>query len=222
MASQHIPDMKIRSFPIVKNYAATEQPPAKAGGLVLWTESPDTGPRPVVSAPCESCPRDSARSDVPDTLWSSLRSSAPPWHQKTRGPSSAVPRSASAATGTPRTACESCVLWSGACSRSGPCEAEQRPGWAPDPSWRPLAALCSRRLRRCAGPVPVHAARRRLSGLCSDTGCPRQSGTRCCQPCDCHSDSPELLHRERMWRAMVRGPELRWWNLPASRRRFEP
>ena len=46
----------------------TKHPPAQAGGLVLWTESPDTGPRPVVSPPCESCPRDSARSDVPDTL----------------------------------------------------------------------------------------------------------------------------------------------------------
>src|SRR6266851_1124900 len=42
--------------------------PAQAGGLVIWTESPETGPRPVVSSPCESCPRDSARSDVPDTL----------------------------------------------------------------------------------------------------------------------------------------------------------
>ena len=46
----------------------TKQPPAQAGGLVIWTESPETGPRPVVSPPYESCPRDSARSDVPDTL----------------------------------------------------------------------------------------------------------------------------------------------------------
>ena len=47
---------------------STKQPPAQAGGLVIWTESPDTGQRPVVSPPYESCPRDSARSDVPDTL----------------------------------------------------------------------------------------------------------------------------------------------------------
>src|SRR5712691_4697011 len=45
----------------------TKQPPAQAGGLVIWTESPDTGPRPVVSPPCESWPRDSARSAVPET-----------------------------------------------------------------------------------------------------------------------------------------------------------
>src|SRR5947209_4005039 len=47
---------------------ATKQPPAQADGLVIWTESPDTAPRPVVSPLYESCPRDSARSDVPDTL----------------------------------------------------------------------------------------------------------------------------------------------------------
>jgi hypothetical protein len=46
----------------------TKQPPAQAGGLVLWTERPDTGLRPVVSPLYESCPRGSARSDVPGTL----------------------------------------------------------------------------------------------------------------------------------------------------------
>src|SRR5262245_9280010 len=70
----------------------TEQPPAEAGGLVLWTESPDTGQRPVVRTPCESCPPDPARSDVPDTLGSSLPSSVRPWHKNTRVPRSAVPR----------------------------------------------------------------------------------------------------------------------------------
>src|SRR4029453_4397629 len=88
----------------------TEQPPAEAGGLVLWTESPDAGQGPVVKTPCESCPPDPARSDAPDTLGSSLLSSVRPWHKNTRVPRSAVPSSASSAWETPRTACWKCGL----------------------------------------------------------------------------------------------------------------
>src|SRR5215831_20291796 len=91
-------------------YRKTEQPPAEAGGLVLWTESPDTGQRPVVRTLCESCPPDPARSDAPDTLGSSLLSSVRPWHKNTRVPRSAVPSSASSASETPRTACWKCGL----------------------------------------------------------------------------------------------------------------
>jgi len=52
---------------------ATKQPPAQADGLVRWTESPNTGPRPVGSPPCESYLRDSARNDgCPDEDGSKL------------------------------------------------------------------------------------------------------------------------------------------------------
>jgi hypothetical protein len=84
--------------------------PAEAGGLVLWTESPDTGQRPVVKTPCESCPPDPARNDASDTLGSSLPSSVRPWHKNTHVPRSAVPSSASSASETPRTACWRCGL----------------------------------------------------------------------------------------------------------------
>lgn len=82
----------------------------KAGGLVLRTESPDTGQRPVVKTPCESCLPDPARNDAPGTLGSSLPSSVRPWHKNTRVPKSAVPSSASSAPETPRTACWRCGL----------------------------------------------------------------------------------------------------------------
>ena len=35
---------------IIFELQQTQQPPAKAGGLDLWTESPDTGQRPVYSS----------------------------------------------------------------------------------------------------------------------------------------------------------------------------
>lgn len=88
-----------------KEEDTTEQPPAKAGGLVIWTESPDTGPRPVVRTPCGSCPPDPAQSDAPDTLEPSPRSSDRRWHRSTRVPRSVAPSSASSASGTPRTVC---------------------------------------------------------------------------------------------------------------------
>ena len=91
-------------------YRLSEQPPAEAGGLVLWTESPETGHRPVVKTPCESCLPDPARNDVPGTLGSSLPSSVRPWHKNTRVPKSAVPSSASSVPETPRTACWRCGL----------------------------------------------------------------------------------------------------------------
>ena len=82
----------------------TEQPPAKAGGLVIWTESPDTGPRPVVKTLYGHYPRGSARNDVPDTFGSSLPSSVPRWHKNTLVPRHVDPNSVSSAWEIPRTA----------------------------------------------------------------------------------------------------------------------
>jgi hypothetical protein len=77
----------------------------KAGGLVLTTESPDTGHRPVVMAPCESYRADLAQSDVPNIRAPSLRSSDQRWHSNSLVPRSGAPSSAFSAWGIPRTAC---------------------------------------------------------------------------------------------------------------------
>src|SRR4029453_686824 len=66
----------------------------KAGGLVLRTESPDTGHRPVVMTPCESCRADLARSDAPNILAPSRRSFDQRWHKSSLVPRSVAPSSA--------------------------------------------------------------------------------------------------------------------------------
>jgi hypothetical protein len=76
----------------------------KAGGLVLRPESSDTGHRPVIMTPCESCRAGLARSDAPHILAPSLRSSDQQWHSNSLVPSSGAPRSAFSAWGMPRTA----------------------------------------------------------------------------------------------------------------------
>ena len=81
----------------------------KAGGLVLRTESPDTGPRPVVMTPCESCRADLARSDAPNILAPSRRSFDQRWHRSSLGPRSVAPSSAFSAWEIPRTAYSRCV-----------------------------------------------------------------------------------------------------------------
>lgn len=84
-------------------------PQLKAGGLVLRTESPDTGHRPVVMTPCESYRADLAQSDAPNILAPSLRSSNQQWHRNSLVPRSVAPSSAFSAWGIPRTACSRCV-----------------------------------------------------------------------------------------------------------------
>ena len=63
----------------------------QAGGLVLRTESPETGHRPVVRTPCESGRAARARRDVPPRLAPSLRSSEQRGPSKRLGPRRGAP-----------------------------------------------------------------------------------------------------------------------------------
>jgi nitroreductase len=93
--------------PRVKNALNNLQ--LNAGGLVLRTESPDTGHRPVVMTPCESCRADLARSDAPNILAPSRRSLDQRWHKSSLVPRSVAPSSAFSAWEIPRTAYSRCV-----------------------------------------------------------------------------------------------------------------